>query len=569
LMQQDERVTLRSLTECRSLFAENVTGAGGRIVNAPGDSVLAEFASVVHAMQCALDIQQALAQRNSGRPESQCMQFRIGVNLGDVLVDASAIYGDGVNVAARLENLAEPGSICVSRSVRDQVLGKLKVSFEDLGEQQVKNIARPVRVYRARPEALAPAPTMAAQPSGRPPLSIVVLAFNNLSGDPEQEYLADGITDDLTTDLSRIAGSFVISRNSAFTYKGKAVDVKQVGRELGVQYALEGSVRRAGNQVRVNAQLIETETGAHVWADRFDRELGDMLALQDDITGSIARVLRYELIEAESRRSLRERPGNPQAIDCLLRAAATVLRTPTPTRENLHAARKLYEEALRLDPGLLGALAGLAGNLINEVNSQWAEEPSATLARAEDLIAQAEAIAPTDPRVLGVRGGLLLQRRKPELALPCFEAAHARDPNSTGILNSVGWCKIFLGDPEASISYVERALRLDPRGFLRGNMYGILGVAHLYLGKLDEAMRYLKLCCDEHRLLAFPRFALASACALAGQLDEARAALEEFRSMRTGVGITQLRAEALSQHPRYLELRERLYEGLRLAGMED
>lgn len=566
MMQEDDRGTLQALTGCRALFAQCTARHAGRIVNAPGDAILAEFGSVVAAVQCAVEIQRALSATNANLPESRRMQYRIGVNLGDVLGDGEAIYGDGVNVAARLESLADPGGICVSRGVRDQVREKLGLAFEDMGEQSVKNIARPIRVYRLKQEA---APKITRTAPARPPLSIVVLPFENLSGDAEQAYLADGITDDLTTDLSRIAGSFVIARNTAFTYKGKAVDVKQVGRELGVQYALEGSVRRGGNRVRVNAQLIETETGAHVWADRFDRELGDMLALQDDVTGSIARVLRYEMVEAESRRSLRERPGNPHAIDCVLRAIAATLRTPTPTRENLAEARRLYEEALQLDSGLLGALTGLAGNLLNEVNSQWAEDPAAVLAKTENLIAQAEAIAPSDPRVLSNRGGLLLQRRKPELALPYFEAAHARDPNATGILNSVGWCKLFLGQPEASISYVERALRLDPRGFLRGGMYGILGVAYLYLAKSDEAIRYSRLCCDEHRSLAFPRFVLASAYALAGRMDEARAALQEFRDMRPGVGIARLRAEALSQNPKYLELRERLYDGLRLAGMED
>ena len=570
LMQDDDQATLRALNARRALFADQVAGHGGSIVNAPGDSILAEFASVVSAVQCALDLQQALAKLNADVPETRRMQFRIGVNLGDVLVDGSGIYGDGVNVAARLESLAEPGEICVSGAVHDQVEGKHDLRFDDLGERQVKNIARPVRVYRVRVGARATVAVTPRPPASRPALSIVVLPFDNLSGDLEQGYLADAITDDLTTDLSRIAGSFVIARNSAFTYKGKPVDVKQVGRELGVQYALEGSVRRAGNRVRVNAQLIETESGTHVWADRFDRELGDMLALQDDITGSIARVLRYELIEAESRRSLRERPSNPQAIDYTLRAVATAMRDPMVTRENSRAARQLYEEALRLDPKLLIAITGLASTWVSEVALSWTEETDAALKEVETLIARAEAIAPNDSRLLQVRGVALLLRRKPELALAILEAAHARDPNSTQLLLNIGWCKMFLGDPEGAVVHVKQALRLDPRGFNRGNNHAVLGTANLYLGNHDEAIRYLRLSIEEHPTIQpFARWVLAAACALAGRMDDAHAALDEFRSMRPGVGIAQLRREALSTHPRYLELRERVYEGLHLAGMED
>ncbi len=569
LMQEDEHATHSALTDRRTLFAEKVTGRGGRIVNAPGDSILAEFASVVNAVECALELQRELAERNATLPEPQQMMFRIGLNLGDVLVDSAGIYGDGVNVAARLETLAEPGGVCVSGAVFDQLEGKLKLRFEDMGTQHVKNIARPIRAYRVRVESGDMVVATARPPAGRPALSIVVLPFENLSGDPEQEYLADGITDDLTTDLSRISGSFVISRNSAFTYKGKAVDIKQVGRELGVQYALEGSVRRAGSRVRVNAQLIETESGTHVWADRFDRELGDMVALQDDVTDSIARVLRYELIEAESQRSLRDRPNNPQAIDYALRAQATLWRDPMLTRENTHAARSLYEEAIRLDPKLIVAIAGLAGTWLNEVAFGWTGDIESALVKAEALVTQGEAVSANSARILQVRGVLLLLQRKPELALPYLEAALARDPNSTQYLQNVGWCKVFLGDPEVAVAHLEQVLRLDPRGFNRGNTHAVLGIANLYLGDDAEAIRYLALSCKEIPTQAFTRFALAAAYALAGRVEEARETLGEFRRLRPGVGIARLRQDALSNHPRYLQLRERVYEGLRRAGLED
>lgn len=573
LMQQDDRATLLALNQSRALFVERAASHNGRVINAPGDSILSEFASVIDALECAIEIQRELSRRNAALPASRQMLFRMGLNLGDVLVDDAGIYGDGVNVAARLEGLAEPGGICISGSVHDQIEGKLDLQLDDMGEQQVKNIARPIRAYRVQigPRSAAAAPAAApTEPASRRALSIVVLPFDNLSGDPEQGYLADAITEDLTTDLSRIADSFVIARNSAFTYKGKAVDVKQVGRELGVQYALEGSVRRSGNRVRVNAQLVETETGSHIWADRFDRELVDMLELQDDVTGSIARVLRYELIEAESRRSLREHPANPQAIDYVLRARAIGLRDNLVTRQHSLAARQLYEQALRLDPKLMMAVIGLAGTFLAEVSFGWTDEIEATLKQAETLIEQAEAMAPNDASVLFGRGIALQLRRKPELALPKLEAARARDPNSTQVLQSIGWCKMFLGDPEGAIAHLEQVLRLDPRGHNRANTNAVIGTAKLYLGNDEEAIRYLQLCIDEYPASApFTRFALAAACALAGRMDEAHAALAEFRSMRPGVGIAQLRGETLSTLPRYLQLRERLYEGLRLAGLED
>ena len=569
LMQQDDRATLRALTESRTLFTECATSHGGRVINAPGDSILVEFVSVIGALECAVELQQALAERNAALEQSRRMLFRIGVNLGDVLVDDSGIYGDGVNVAARLEGLAEPGGICISGSVHEQVQGKLDLQFDDMGDQQVKNISRPVRAYRLRVGIGAPETPALAVTTTRPPLSIVVLPFANLSDDPEQGYLADAITEDLTTDLSRIAGSFVIARNSAFTYKGKAVDVKQVGRDLGVQYALEGSVRRAGNRIRINAQLVETETGTHIWADRLDREMGDMLALQDDITGSIARVLRYELIQAESRRSVRERPANPQAIDYAMRARAIGNRDALGNRDQSRAAQRLYEEALKLDPLLPIALTGLAVAWLTEVQFGWTEDAASALQKADILIARAESVAANEARVMQCRGIWLQLCGKPALALLKLEEASARDPNSLYILQNIGWVKMFLGDPQGALAQLQQALRLDPRDRGRANTYSTMGTANLYLGNDEEAIRYLRLCIEEHPAKIHARMFLAAACAHAGRLEEAHAALDEFRHMRPGVGIAKLRSEALSTVPRYLKLRERLYDGLRLAGFEE
>jgi adenylate cyclase len=324
LMGVDEEGTHERLkAHLREFVDPKIKGHRGRIVKNTGDGMLAEFSSVVDAVRCAAEIQRAMVDRDADAAEDRRIKLRIGINLGDIIVDSDDIFGDGVNVAARLEALAEPGGICISRVVRDQIRDKLSYAFEDMGEQSIKNIARPVRVYAMSVAAVAAlSPIAAAAEVGTPVtsptaprLSIVVLPFTNLSSDPEQEYFADGITDDLTTDLSRISGSFVIARNTAFTYKGKSVDARQIGRELGVRYVLEGSVRRAGDQVRVNVQLISAESGAHLWADRFDTERANLAEAQDAITGRLARTLNLELVQAAARRIDQERAVDPDARD--------------------------------------------------------------------------------------------------------------------------------------------------------------------------------------------------------------------------------------------------------------
>jgi len=324
LMGADEEGTHERLkAHRRELVEPKIAEHSGRIVKTTGDGLLAEFASVVDAVRYAAEVQRAMIDREAGIPEDRRIRFRIGINLGDIIVEEDDIFGDGVNVAARLEALAEPDGICISRVVRDQIRDRLAYAFEDLGEQSVKNIARPVRVYALRPEAIAGLPTPSLPSASQivpaavaPRLSIVVLPFANLSNDPDQQYFADGITEDLTTDLSRIPDMFVISRNTAFTYQGKRVETKQVGRELGVRYVLEGSFRRLGNQIRVNAQLIDAETDAHLWAERFDGDMGDLFALQTEITSRIAVALGYELLSAEAARPTER----PDVLDYILRA---------------------------------------------------------------------------------------------------------------------------------------------------------------------------------------------------------------------------------------------------------
>jgi len=357
--------------------------------------MLVAFPSVVDAVRCAVEVQREMVERNADVPTEERIEFRVGINLGDVIVEGNDIFGDGVNVAARLEALAEPGAICISRVVRDQIRDKLPYPFEDRGEQSVKNIARPVRVYAMRLEAIAdlPAtrlpPATPIPPAVAPRLSIVVLPFANLSNDPEQQYFADGITENVTTDLSRIARSFVISRNTAFTYRDKPVDTKQIGRELGVRYVLEGSVQRSGNRVRVTAQLIDAETDAHVWAERFAGDTPDLFALQDEITSRIAVALNLALVGAEAARPT----GNPDALDYILRGRVAFYKPAT--RDDLAEAIALFEQALDFNLHSVEAQSWLALTLAVRVLNQMTDTKAADIARAVGLVGQALVASPS------------------------------------------------------------------------------------------------------------------------------------------------------------------------------
>jgi adenylate cyclase len=461
LMGADEEGTHERLkAHLRDLVEPKIAEHRGRIVKNTGDGLLAEFASVVDAVRCAVEVQRGMAARNAETPEDKRITFRIGINLGDVIVEGEDIFGDGVNVAARLEALAEPGGICVSRVVRDQVRDKLDFVVEDMGEQQVKNIARPVRVYALRTEGTADPPVFrvpvvsprrrlaviaaistvasvalviaviawwawpatrtasvppgavaaaasVAQPVVAPRLSFVVLPFANLSNEPDQEYFADGITDDLTTDLSRISDSFVIAHTTALTYKGKPVDAKQLGRELGVRYVIEGSVRRSGNQVQANVQLIDAETGAHVWADRFDTDRTNLAKAQSEITGRLARTLNVELFQAASRRIEQERASDPDARDFAVRAWARVLRGPqSPT--TFEEALRLNDRALAIDPASVFAKNNMAQILVGFLSNGWSRSVQQDQARAEKLFRE---VLESDPNDARAHVGLGILRR--------------------------------------------------------------------------------------------------------------------------------------------------------------
>jgi adenylate cyclase len=599
--------------------------------------MLVEFPSVVDAVRCAVEVQRGMVDRNAEISEDKRISFRIGVNLGDIIVEADDIFGDGVNVAARLEALAEPSGICISRVVRDQIRDKLPYPFEDMGEQTVKNIARPVRVFaigaaavastplvpartpsarartRASPSALiaallvaaagiglgawwvwphrswspsvlqAPAssqnlPTVKAAETKSPPrLSIVVLPFENLSNDPEQEFLADGITDDLTTDLSHIPDSFVIARTTAFAYKGKAVDVKQIGKELGVRYALEGSVRRVGRQVETNVQLIDTENGAHVWADRFEADRADLPQAQDEIAGRLARTLQLEIFEAAARRIEQENPATPDPRDYVIRGWAWYYRPVTTA--TLLEAQQAFERALEIDPQSIDAKIGLAtvltefvANGRNHVVNGVSLSPEQDLKRSEQLLTEVFERGTNNSRAHFAQGRLRrLQNRLVESRI-ALEKALSVDPHYTGAMLQLGITLIYLGQPKAALAQLERALRLTPSTVAPAfYFYYWLGFAHLLLNDTEDSIDFF-----QKARAANPRFPplfLAAALGLKGDVNEAKAVLAESLKLRPEWNsLAALRANVLNwdASPQFVTLREKTVDvGLRRAGLPD
>jgi len=602
----------------------------GRIVKTTGDGVLAEFASVVDAVRCAGEIQRAMVDRDVDLAEERRLRFRIGINLGDVIVDGGDIYGDGVNIAVRLEGLATPGSICVSGTVRDHIGERLPYAFEDMGEQSVKNIARPVRVYALRPEggAAAPAPGLPARPSrhGRaiigtvaaaalivvcfawwfwptatffsrtgkpadqatasaspmptapaasvlrpavaPRLSIVVLPFTNLSSDPDQQYFADGITEDLTTDLSRISDMLVISRNTAFAYRNKPVDTKQIGRELGVRYVLEGSVRRSGNRLRVTTQLIDAETDSHLWTERFDRDMGDLFVLQNEITSRLANALGAELVAAEAARPT----DTPDVLDYILRGRAALLKPAS--RDSLAEAVSLFEHALSLDPRSVEAQARLAGSLAGRVLNGMTDSAAADLARADELIDRALAASPRYALAHVVKGDAMRARNRCEEAILEYESALVSNSNLPGVLNGLGLCKLSGGSIDEVIPLVEQAIRRSPLDPQIGTWYASVGLVHLLQSRTDEAKVWLEKGRSAGPAKPFIRAELAAAYALGGDLDRAATELAEARRLR-GEGSFSSIAKMKRRVWRSLSPKTRaLYEatyfaGLRKAGMPE
>jgi len=570
LMGEDEEGThARLQAHLRELVDPKIAEHRGRIVKNTGDGLLAEFPSVVDAVRCAAEVQRGVLDREPGLPDERRIRFRIGINLGDVIVESDDIFGDGVNVAARLEAVAEPGGICISRMVRDQIRGKLPYPFEDRGEQSVKNIEHPVRVYALRPEAIADLPVTSlpsaasiTQLSAAPRLSIVVLPFTNLSSDQEQQYFADGITEDLTTDLSRIADMFVISRNTAFTYRNKPVDTKQIGRDLGVRYVLEGSVRRSGDQVRVSAQLIDAEIDAHLWAERLDRNTSDLFALQDEITSRIAVALNLALVAAEAARPT----ANPDALDYIFRGRAA--SNKPPSRDKYAASISLYERALELDPRSVEAQSLLAGALMARVLNNMSDAAAADIARAEGLAGQALAASPLTPLAHYAKGQVLRAQRRYEEAIPEYETALASDRNWVDALHHLGQCKLFAGAMEETIPLVEQAIRLSPRDPQLGIWYQEIGRVHLLQSRTDEAIVWHEKARNAAPAQPYIRAWLASAYALKGETERAAVELAEARRLSGDNRFSSIaRLKALGYFRALVETT--FFAGLRKAGMPE
>jgi len=575
LMGTDEEGTHERLrAHLRELVDPKIGEHSGRIVKNTGDGILAEFPSVVDAVRCAAELQRAMIDREAGMPEDRRIRFRIGINLGDVIVEDGDIFGDGVNVAARLEALAEPGGICISRMVRDQIRDKLPYGFEDLGEQSVKNIARPVRVYALRPEAVAdlPAPNLqAASPISRlavaPRLSIVVLPFANLSNDPEQQFFADGITQDLTADLSRIADMLVISRNTAFTYRSKPVDTRRIGRELCVRYVLEGSVQRSGNRVRVTSQLIDAETDTHLWAERFSGDTSDLFALQDEITSRIAVALDLELVAREAARA----PEHSDPLDYIFRGRAAV--SSPRSRARYSEAIGMFERALTLDPHSVSAQSWLALTLANRVINQMSDTISADIARAEGLVGQALASSPRGATVHFAKGEVLRAQRRYADAIPEYVMVLALDRNLAWGLYALGHCKLMTGSIEEVIPLIKQAIRLSPRDPQIAVMYYRIGQVHLLQSHTDQALVWFEKARSANPEFPYLHAFLASAYALNGQPQRAAVELAEARRLggddRYSTIARQLKTVYFGV-PKIRALFEATYlAGLRKAGMPE
>jgi class 3 adenylate cyclase/TolB-like protein/Flp pilus assembly protein TadD len=610
LMGRDEEGTHARLVALGRELLEPAIGAhGGTLIKKTGDGVLAEFASVVEAMRYAIKVQEGAAEWNAGFPHDEHIAFRIGINVGDVIVEAGDIFGNGVNVAVRLEGLATPGGIVVSRAVRDHVHG-LPLRFEDMGEQAVKNIARPVRAFRVHIEGSAtqgkwnlgrryfrhgalagvaalglmaaigggswllkaPAwPPRSTNPERAPRLSIVVLPFANLSGDPGQEYFVDGITENLTTDLSRaLPGSYVVARGTAFTYRGRPVDARKIGRDLHVRYLLEGSAVASGDRVRVNAQLIDAQTGTELWAERFDNKREGVLEIQDQIVARLSRGVGLQLVNIEARRS--ERAGNPSAVDFVMRGQAIVNRPTSP--QTMITARALFQQALEYDPENVDALAGLATTYTFEVlNSYYENGREERLHRAKALIRRALAIEPHHIIALKVHAAVLRAEGEFEDAIAASQAVIAQNPGEPWAYKEVGLSQLYLGRLHEALSWLEKADRIGPRDPSRWIWLGVMGRVQFFLGRDEDAIRLYRLSADANPNDVRAYAVLAAIYALSGRNDEAAAALADCLHLRPEMTIKRFfddwSVPLQATSPEYRRQHERIRDGLRLAGMPE
>jgi len=555
LMGSDEARTVSDLKGHQAVVLPMVGELGGRVIDTAGDGMLAEFPSVLNAVECAVAIQRKMVERNAAIEPQRRMEFRIGINLGDVIYDNDRIFGDGVNVAARLEGIAEPGSICVSGKVHEEIRAKIGLPYEDLGDQQLKNIAEPVRVYGIRLDR-ALRRTVLALPD-KP--SIAVLPFQNMSGDPEQEYFSDGMTEDLITDLSKVSSLFVIARNSSFAYKGKSVKVQDIGRDLGVRFVLEGGIRKAGNRVRITAQLIDATSGGHLWADRFDRDLTDIFATQDEVVEKIVRALAVKLTHGEERRLGRRGTSNVVAYETWLRARELAGRS---TRVAIAQAKTMHRRAIETDQNFSAPHAGLALALIADYVSDWAEDPAQALNEAERWARRAVELNEQEPLSHLALGSVLLWRRDLVGALTEFRRMVALDPNFASGYTAMGLGLMYAGQPAEALESIAVAMRLDPH--YPSIVLHFLAQAEFSLGKYDMAAQHLR-----ERIARTPgtdssRMMLAACYGHLGRLEDARMAWAELLKVNPGFSLVQ--REHVLPYKNAADFR-RIADGLTKAGL--
>jgi adenylate cyclase len=559
LMGEDEEGTLGALRAVRRELGDpKIAEHRGRIVKTTGDGLLVEFASVVDAVRCAVEVQREMIARNAAAPPGRCIEFRMGINVGDIIIEDGDIFGDGVNIAARLEALAEPSGICLSAAAHEQVRDRLDIAFADLGEQQVKNIARPVRTYRV---ALG-ASSRAALPAGAPlPLpSIAVLPFQNMSGDPEQEYFVDGMVEDIITGLSRIKWLFVIASNSTFVYKGR-VDVKQVGRDLGVRYILEGSVRKLGNRVRITSQLIEATNAAHVWAERYDRALDDIFALQDELTISVVGAIEPTLRQAEVERARRKRPDSLDAYDLYLRALPnTFIAMP----ETADEALDLLQQAIAIEPNYAAAHAAIAFcHEVRYIRGGLLEDDKRTALRHARI---AMATGGDDATALaGAAFVIGILERDYDNAFNAFDRALALSPSSALALSFSAIVHAWAGDSATAIEQAEQSLRLSPSGSLLFMPYVGLAYAHFFAGRFDEAALSASRAAQANPQFSIPWVLRTASLANLGRGEETQASAQRLRELWPSFTIREyLRSNFTS--PERLAMFDK---ALRLAGLPE
>jgi adenylate cyclase len=561
LMGEDEEATIRTLTTYREILTSHIQQQNGRVIDSPGDNLLAEFASVVDAVQCAVAVQHAISVRNGELPNDRKMMFRIGINLGDVIQEADRIYGDGVNIAARLESLCVGGGICISGTAHEHVENKLDLEFVDWGEHSVKNIKKPLRVYRVNSPGVHLESVPGPRPSLPPKPSIAVLPFDNMSGDPDQEFFSDGISEQIISGICRIRDLFVIARNSSFAYKGKVIKVQQVGSELGVRYVLEGSVQRSNQRVRITAQLIDAQTDHHLWADNYDRELEDIFAIQDEITIKLIDALSLNLIEGEQWRQWEGRTSNIKAYLAALQGIQYSYRL---TREDNFQACRFLEKAIALDPGYPVPQAFLGQCHLADIFFDWSTSPRESFQKAEEAVQKALVLAGDSDFAHSLMSPIHLMRREHDLGIKAARHAISLNPNGANAYTWLAFALIFSGRPAEAIAIMHKAIRLNP--FPPPYYYLFLGLANRVAGNYEEAMKVYRMAVDGCPNAILVLLGMTACYVNLGRLKEAQQTAAEIMKTYPDFSLEWYAATMPFRHKSDLDP---FIESLRKAGLHD